>query len=106
MMDIRHFMQQKPISGPLKVYQKDRLVGTVPAFPVVSTSFIFDVRPSDFTPEVRNGETVLIAAWNIAPGDFECIAGFKRANGSAAEKGEVAAMFDALVTAAKQEQSP
>lgn len=90
----------KPILGPLKVFQGERFVGTVPCFPVVSTSFIFDVRPGDFKPVERDGETVLEAAPMICPGDFECLAGFEDAQGRKTEKGEAAAMFDALVAAA------
>lgn len=91
----------QPIAGPLKVFQRDQYVGTVPAFPVVSTSFIFDVRADDFKPEERDGETVLIASPMIGPGDFECIAGFRHPNGGEARKGDMATMFDVMVAAAK-----
>ncbi len=91
------FMRPKPLAGPLKVYQRDRLVGTVPAFPVASTSGIFDVRPGDFTPTMRDGEMTLAAAWNIGPGDFDCIAGFRRPDGDARPKSDAAETFDALV---------
>lgn len=77
--DHRRFMAGlPPIStpGPFKVYKRDRLMGTVPYFPVESTSGIFDVRPTDFVRERRDGETVLICKGMLGPGDWACIRGF------------------------------
>src|SRR3990172_3444440 len=98
-MDYYHAigLRPAPISGPLKIFQGGEFIGTVPGYPVVSTSFIFDVRPSDFKPVERGGETVLEAAWNIGPGDFRCLAGFRNKKNMPEEKGEMAAEFDVLV---------
>jgi hypothetical protein len=93
-------MRVAPIAGPLKIFQEDRFVGTVPGYPVVSTSFIFDVRPGDFKVEERDGEKVLVASPMIGPGDFECLAGFRNQHGVETGKGEIAAMFDAMATVA------
>ncbi|HMO74534.1 MAG TPA: hypothetical protein PKD99_02470 [Sphingopyxis sp.] len=94
-----------PIGGPLKIYQGGRFVGTVPGFPVASTSLVFDVRPGDFTPAEHDGETVLIAHGSIAPGDFRCLAGFREPDGSARGPGPVAEMFDALASVMRVERS-
>jgi len=67
---------------PYKVYQDGQLMGTVPTLMPESRSFIFQVRPNDFKPERRDGETVLIADRMIGPGDFACIKGFEAAEGS------------------------
>lgn len=70
--------------GPFKLFQRDRLIGTVPSFPVRSTSGIFDVRPGDFKLVERGGEQILEATGMMGPGDFACLEGFKRAEGVAA----------------------
>ena len=61
----------------IKVYQRDRLIGTVPDLQPKSNRFIFQVRPSDFIPRQQDGETVLDAHWSICPGDFACIEGWQ-----------------------------
>ena len=93
-------IQPANITGPINVYRGDQLVGTVPGYPVTSTSFIYDVRSYDFTPQDRDGETVLILHPSVSPGDLRCVAGFREPNGHEPGKGEVAEMFDTLVAAA------
>jgi hypothetical protein len=85
-------------TGPFKLYQRDRLVGTVPQYPVESTSGIFDVRPGDFKFATRDGERVLEASGMVGPGDIACIKGFVPADGTgdAYTNRDFADQFDAL----------
>lgn len=82
------FMKHAPVvaelrigqRGPVRVFQAGRLMGTVPGWPVRSSSLIYDVRPDDFIPRDDRGEGVLDAHRSLGPGDFAVIVGFEPAD--------------------------
>jgi hypothetical protein len=83
----------------LPIFWRDKQVGTVAvpdsfrppmssvelaAFSAVclrSRSWLFDIRPGDFTVEERDGSFVLLASSRLGPGDIGCLAGFEAAEG-------------------------
>ena len=66
-------------TGRVNVMRKGRLLGTVPAtfepMAIKSASILYDPRPGDF---VRQGDHWEVA-WNLGPGDLDCVSGFERA---------------------------
>lgn len=105
----------------LKIYQRDELVGTLPApdsfrLPMSdaeiaaipasllarSRSSLFAVRSGDFRLQRRgqgaDEELVIIAAWSICPGDFGLLVGFEPAEGKEHFRADddLAAIFDGL----------
>lgn len=71
-----HGLEPVRHEGPFKLFARDRFMGTVPGFPVESTSGIFDVRPTDFAMVERDGEKIVEVRGMLGPGDFACIKGF------------------------------
>lgn len=98
----RQMMQEQTGISGYEVWQhlgQDRgyrHVGFLPGLPVRSTSGIFQIRPTDFRMGEVDGKQVIIAAWNIGPGDFACVPGFIKADGSRPERSEAADLYDAI----------
>jgi hypothetical protein len=98
----RRALQMTEQAGPYEVWQhlgKDRghrMVGYMPAIPSRSTSGIFEIRPLDFTWGEIDGERVILAAWSIGPGDFACVPGFVRADGTPPPRSDAAHLYDTL----------
>lgn len=96
-------MEEQGMGNGYEVWQhlgKDRgyrHVGFLPGIPRESSSGIFEIRPLDFTWGEIDGKRVILAAWNIGPGDFALVPGFVKADGSAPEPpSDAAQLFDTL----------